>query len=505
MLMHGLVIAGAERHPDRIAFRWIDRDRTLTYAEAALAMQRMAGALASLGVQKGDRVSVIAHNGLDYLVAMLGAWRLGAIAALVNVRFADELNSYLADHTPRVVVYTHDMGEAVRRAKGAGPSRLVCMDGPQDGALSLPELMAAGLPAPADPADETAIAHLSYTSGTTGRPKGACLAHEPTVRAARCIGERLRIRPDDVSFGPTALSSSYQLVANLLPQLSAGATINVMGQWTQSSGWAAVDAVGATMFIGNPPLLSDLLAESRVKGHPPGRLRFALSGGGAVPPTLKRAWRDELKIPLVESYGQSELGGFVALGYPELEPDNAKLLRIGPPPPDKEVVVCDSEDRPAPLGQTGELRLRGGFMAGYWNKPEKTAEATRGGLLRTGDVGFLDADGCVTLRGRRSELIEVGGVTWFPRDIEEALQRIRGVKLAALIGLPDAVLGARPAAFVTLEEGHHLAGSRLKEAIVGKVAYDLAPLTVTVVDELPMTPTGKIAKAELAAARRAEF
>jgi acyl-CoA synthetase (AMP-forming)/AMP-acid ligase II len=504
MLMHGLVLAGAERHPDRIAFRWVERDRTLTYAETAQAMQRMAGALASLGVQKGDRVTLFAHNGLDYLVAMLGAWRLGAIAALVNVRFVDELDYYLADHAPKVAVYTHDMGEAVRRARGARPIRLVCMDGAQDDALSLPALMAAALPAPADPADETAVAHLSYTSGTTGRPKGACLAHEPTVRAARCIGERLRIRADDVSFGPTALSSSYQLVANLLPQLSAGATINVMGSWAPAAGWAAVDEVGATMFVGNPTLLADLLGESRIHGRPPGRLRFALSGGGPVAPTLKRAWRDELKLPLVESYGQSELGGFVALGYPELERDDGKLGRIGPPPPDKEVIVCGLDDRPLANGQAGELCLRGGFMAGYWNQPDKTAAATRGGLLRTGDVGFVDSDGCVTLRGRRAELIQVGGVTWYPRDIEEALQRIRGVRLAALVGLPDAVLGSRPAAFVTPEEGHHLAGGRLKEAIVGQVAYDLAPLTVTVVDELPMTPTGKVAKAELAAARRAE-
>ncbi len=506
MLMHALVIAGAERHPDRIALRWVDRDRALTYAEAVAAMERMAGALASLGVQKGDRVTVFAHNGLDYLVTMLGAWRLGAIAALVNVRFADELADYLADHTPRIVVYTHDMGEAVRRAKAAAGStaQLVCMDGPQDGAHALPELMNAGFGAPPDPAEETAIAHLSYTSGTTGKPKGACLAHEPTIRAARCIGERLRIRADDVSFGPTALSSSYQLVGNLLPQLAAGATINVMGRWSQATGFAAIDAVGATMFVGNPPLLEEILAESRAKGHPPGRLRFALSGGGPVPPTLRAAWRDELKIPLVESYGQSELGGFVALGYPELEPDDAKLMRIGPALPDKQVIACDLDDQPLRPGQPGELCLRGGFMAGYWNKPDKTAEATRGGWLRTGDVGFLDADGYVTLRGRRAELFVVKGVTWFPRDIEEALQRIPGVKLAAVIGLPDAVLGARPAAFVTLEDGHHHKGGRLKEQIVGKTPYDVTPLTVEVLDALPMTPTGKIAKAELAASHRLE-
>ena len=159
-------------------------------------MERMAGALASLGVAKGDRVTIFAHNGLDYLVAMLGAWRIGAIAATVNVKFANELGFYFADHTPKAVVYTHDMGEAVRcAAKGLAPApRLICMDGPQAGAHSLPELLGAALKAPADPGDETAIAHLSYTSGTTGKPKGACLAHEPTVRAARCIGEHLIIR-----------------------------------------------------------------------------------------------------------------------------------------------------------------------------------------------------------------------------------------------------------------------------------------------------------------------
>ena len=146
--------------------------------------------------------------------------------------------SYLADHTPSVVVYTHDMVEPVQRAARAiGTVRhLLCMDGAQPGALSLPELMNAQLPAPADPADETAIAHLAYTSGTTGKPKGACLAHEPTMRAARCIAERLpRLSAADHSFGPTALSSSYQLVANLLPPLSRGASVHVMGKWTPNS------------------------------------------------------------------------------------------------------------------------------------------------------------------------------------------------------------------------------------------------------------------------------
>lgn len=501
MLMHRLLTIGAERHPDKPAMHWIDRDRGLTYAEAVAAMDRMAGALHDLGVAKGDRVSVFAHNGLDYLVAMLGTWRIGAISALVNVKFADELTDYFADHTPGVVIYTHDMEGPVKAAMEAVATirHRICMDGPQEGALSLPALMEEALPAPPDPGDEGAVAHLSYTSGTTGKPKGACLRHEPTVRAARCIGERLRLRGDDVSFGPSALSSSYQLVANILPPLAVGASLNVMGRWTRETGYDALLARGATMLVANPPILDDVLQESRTRRGPPPRLRLGLSGGGPVPPLLKAAWRDGLRLPLVESYGQSELGGFVGLGYPELEPDDAKLGRVGPPLPDKEVAILNSHDQVLPAGEIGEITLTGGFMAGYWDRPEKTAEATRGGRLRTGDLGLIDADGFVTLRSRRAELVEVAGRLWYPRDVEEALMAQPGVALAALVGIADPELGQRPVAFVTAASGATLDPDRLKAALDGAVAYDLAPLVVRLVPDMPMTPTGKIAKAELRA------
>jgi acyl-CoA synthetase (AMP-forming)/AMP-acid ligase II len=501
MLMHQVLIDGAQRTPDRLALHWVDRDVALTYEQAVAHMEHMAGALASLGIGKGDRVTIFAHNGMDYLLAMFGAWRLGAVAALVNVQFAVELDYYLADHTPSVVIYTHDMVDAVRRAaKGVGTLRhLVCMDGPQDGALSLPELMKAQLTAPADPGDEDAIAHLAYTSGTTGKPKGVCLAHEPTMRAAKCIAERLRITGADGSFGPTALSSSYQLVGNLLPPLSRGASVHVMGKWTQRTGWAALDNSNASLLIANPTLLGQVLTESRAQGRVPGRLRAGLSGGGPVPPTLKKFWRDELKLPLVESFGQSELGGFMALGFPELVTDDALVARVGPPLPDKEVRIVDSNRVSLPHGRIGEIELRGGFMVGYWGRPDKTAETIGTGWLRTGDLGLIDRDGFITMRGRRSELIETDGVLWFPRDVEEAFCTIDGVAQAALIAVADAAYGQRPHAFITLLPGASLSAEALKSAIAGRVSYDIAPLRVSVVADLPMTPTGKIAKGELAA------
>jgi acyl-coenzyme A synthetase/AMP-(fatty) acid ligase len=460
-------------------------------------MEHFAGALHHLGVHKGDRVTIFAHNGMDYLIGLFACWRIGAIAALVNVRFADELDYYFLDHKPSVVIYTHDMADAVRAAAATVLTIrvLVCMDGAQPGAESLPALLDAKLRAPPDPRDEGAIAHLSYTSGTTGRPKGACLAHEPTMRAANCIAERLRISSDDVSFGPTALSSSYQLVGNLLPPLHRGATVNVMAHWTQAGGWDAIERTQASILVGNPTLLTELLIEARARGGMPGRLRLTMSGGAPVPPTLKRALRDEWKLPLAESYGQSELGGFMALGEPILAPDD-KLGAVGTPLPDKEVRILDAEGSECPIGEVGEVCLRGGFMKGYWGKSEKTAEALRGGWLHSGDAGTMDRDGYVTMRGRFAELIKVDGRTWFPRDVEEALCTQSGVKEAAVVALPDSKFGERPVAYVTLTDG---AADlvKLKRAIAPLVPYDLAPLTIQSLPSFPMTPTGKIAKAEL--------
>ena len=502
MLMHHLLLQCAQRTPERPAFTWVERNATLSYAQAASAMLDMAGALSSLGVSKGDRVSIVAHNGMDYLVAMLGIWRLGAIAALVNVKFSDELDYYFADHTPSVVIYTHDIGQAVRNAAENVSSirHLVCMDGAQEGAHSLPELLAAKFVPGEDPEDELAIAHLSYTSGTTGRPKGACLAHEPTIRAVRCIAERLRLRAPEVSLGPTALSSSYQLVGNVLPSLAQGVHSHVMSKWTPSSGWEALNACGAALLVANPVLLQDVLTQSIQRGRAPAGLRLGLSGGGPVSPTLKRAWRDRLGLPLVESFGQSELGGFMALGYPELEFDDAKLGRVGPPLPDKDVWIAGAQGQRLPVKQVGEIQLRGGCMRGYWNRPHATAKAiggTRGDLLQTGDMGWMDADGFVTMRGRRSEILHINGQDWFARDVEEALCNQRSIRQAALVGIPHTTLGTQPTAIVTLQEGEVAAAldlDALKRDLQAQVTADLSTLRIEIMKELPMTPTGKIAK-----------
>jgi acyl-CoA synthetase (AMP-forming)/AMP-acid ligase II len=429
---------------------------------------------------------------------MFGTWRLGAICALVNVQYADSLDYYVNDATPRVLIYTGDHLPTIdrHRASLACVEHYVCFDGPQEGAISWADLLnGAGTPPP-DRVEDTDVAHLSYTSGTSGAPKGACLAHEPTMRATRCIAERLRLRASDVSLGPTALSSSYQLVANLLPVLHAGGTSCVMSRWSAEAGWDAAEALDATVLAANPTVLRDLLEESGRRGRAPNRLRLGLSGGGPVPPDLKRAWHDELERPLCESYGQSELGGFVGLAAPDDPWADERVPSCGRPLPDKEVRALDDDGAEVPVGSIGELCLRGGFMSGYWNRPDKTSETLRGGWLHTGDVGFVDSEGYVFMRGRLSERLLVAGEHWYPRDVEEVLLRHAAVREAALIGVPGED-GHRPLAFVTLRAADDVEAGEL-EAFVGASGARVPPGTkVEIIAEMPMTPTGKISKAEL--------
>jgi acyl-CoA synthetase (AMP-forming)/AMP-acid ligase II len=497
MLLHRLLWDGADRHPDRPALVWADRQRSVTYAEAVALTEQAAGALAELGVGRGDRVGIFAHNGLDYLAAMFGAWRLGAISTHISVLYADTLDYYVNDSRPSVLVYTHDMLPALERHRAAMPSihHYVCMDGPPEGAVSWPDALAAAGPPPELAVEETDVAHLSYTSGTSGPPKGACLAHEPTARATSCIAERLRITGDDVSVGPTSLSSSYQLVANLLPILHRHGTCAVIGRWDPATGYDQVAELGGTILAANPPILSGMLSESRARGAVPPGLRLVVSGGGPVPPELKAGWRDDFAIALAESYGQSELGGFVGLGSPDL-PTDARLAACGRPLPDKEVRVVDDAGDEVPIGQLGELVLRGGFMVGYWDRPEKTAEALRDGWLHTGDVGFVDADDFVFMRGRLSERLTVGGVHWYPRDVEEALLRHPAVAEAAVVGFADGA-GHRPVAFVVATDGEVPAGEVLAGVAGDLPTHDVSALSLRVLDAMPMTPTGKISKAQL--------
>ena len=303
MLLHHLLAQGAAHHPEKTALGWVKRDRSLSYAEAAEATDRVAAGLATLGVERGDRVGVFAHSGLDYLLAMFGAWRAGAVAALVDLSRADGLDRYFGDCRPKVVIYTHDYFDAVDRHRAALDSveTYVCFDGAQPGALDWAEILGCAQDPPGDIAEEADLAHLSYAADDNGRPAGLCLPHEPTLGAAGSLAELLGIGADDVSLGPTPLSGGYQVVANLLPALSVGATCWVMNNWSAEGGPEVVDRLGVTGLAADPAVLTAARAEAGTRrGGLPDSLRLVLAEEGAAPADVKRAWQEDLGIRLGE-------------------------------------------------------------------------------------------------------------------------------------------------------------------------------------------------------------
>ncbi len=498
MTFNDMLRRAAWRLPDKTFLYWSDKNRSMTYAQGDQVSDQVAGALAALGVEKGDRVGLFAHNGLDYVMAMFGIWKLGAISAHISVLQADNLAYFVNDSEPKVLIYTGDMHPVSERDRPKMPSvqHYVCYDGAKDGSHDWSALIKSASKRPTVDVSNEDPAHLSYTSGTSGKPKGAVLAHGVVARATHCIAERLGLSSADVSFGPTSLASSYHLVANLLPGIHRGVTIGMISKWNAEAAWEEMDQRGVTAFPSNPLLLTDILNVSRQKGRKPKALRIGVSGGAPVLADLKRAYQDELGVILVESYGQSELGGFVALGYPRRE-EGDRLAAIGAALPDKEVWIADEQGKEVPSGEPGEMILRGGFMWGYWRMAEKTAETLRGGWLHTGDMGRMDSEGYIHMLGRWSERIVSRGKVIFPRPMEEALYRHPAVRYVAVIGKPDSKAGALPKAVVALYEGKSATPDELLKHCRAQLGAENTLVEVEIIPEMPMTPTGKIAKAEL--------
>lgn len=500
MTLNDMLRRTAIRLPNKTFLHWVDKDRSLTYGEAVEATEKVAGALWELGVRKGDRVGIFAHNGLDYIMAMFGAYRIGAISCHINVLQAEDVAYFAQNATPKVLIYTHDMFPVIDKNRAAMPSieHYLCMDGEQEGAQDWNAVVAAAGKAPEVEVTADDGAHLSYTSGSSGAPKGALLAHGPTARASHCIAERLQITSSDVTLAATSPASSYGLVANLLPSIHRGATMGLLSRWNMSNAYDDMENRGVTVFPANPLLFDELLTECRSRGKKPSALRVCPSGGAPVPLDLKKAFIDELGVFLVESYGQSELGGFVGLGYPKRE-SGEQLTAIGPPLPDKEVRIMDENDREVPNGEPGEMCIRGGFMMGYWHMPEKTAEALRNGWLHTGDMGRMDAEGYVHMLGRWSERIVSNGTVIFPRSMEEGLFAHPAVQYAAVIGTSDEGAGELPKAIVSLNQGQTASSEELLAHCIELLGNAKSPVSVEIIDEMPMTPTGKIGRAQLQA------
>ncbi|HYR96420.1 MAG TPA: AMP-binding protein [Candidatus Binatus sp.] len=449
--------------------------------ELAARVEARARALADAGVRPGDRVALLLPNSLACAESLLAVAGTGAAAVPINLRWtAAEVDRLLADAEPRVLVAAEGRVAALGRLEHCPP-------------LLSPDAMRAAGSAPAAPGpDDPAL--ILYTSGTTGRAKGAMLTHRNLVSNARVIAAWLRLGPTDRFLMVMPLFHANAIMLGLLTPLLAGAGTVIAERFRAPAFWASVDRYRPTTAGTVPTMLAMLLAlpEPSVP-FARSSLRFLLTGSAPVPADLLRAFEARFGVPVIEGYGLTE-----CTCRATFNPIDGRRRPGSCGLPLEPLRIVDAEDRDVAPGEIGEIVLRGPHvMRGYFRDPTATAAALRGGWLHSGDLGRIDPDGFVHVVGRASEMIIRGGENVYPREIEETLLAHPDVAEAAVVGAPDALYGEVVWAFLVSRADGTLDEGSVARWCSERLADFKRPARITIVPELPKGPTGKILKAPL--------
>jgi long-chain acyl-CoA synthetase len=492
----------AARRPDDPALA--DGDRVCaSWAEFAA---RTAGAAASLrdhfGLSPGDRIAIVMRNRPEYLEALYAVWHAGLVAVPVNARLHRDEIAYILDHSESAVAVT-DAGHAgdVESLVGTVASLKAAVVAPGERWDRLTASSPARLVGrrPEDPA------WLFYTSGTTGRPKGATLTHRSLLMATLSYFADIDpVMPQDSVLHAAPLSHGAGLYG--LPHVARGA-VSVVPR----SGGVDGDEIAALLgrwpgmsFFAAPTMVKRLAGDRAIADADLSHLKTIIYGGA---PMYLADLEDALAVfgpRLAQIYGQGEAPMTITALSKADHADRTHprwrdhMQSVGVPRTDVEVRVVD-DGRELPVGEAGEVVVRGDVvMAGYWNSPDATADALREGWLYTGDIGSFDADGYLTLRDRSKDLIISGGMNIYPREVEEALLRHPGVRAAAVVGRPDAKWGEAVVAFVVVADRvTQPSAEDLDRTCLGRIARFKRPKDYRFVDALPTNNYGKVVKREL--------
>ena len=482
------VISTTAQHGARAAVR-LD-DLVLTFSDLERHSARVAGWLRAQGVQPGDRVGIMLPNAVEFPVLYYGALRAGAAIVPMNPLLkAREVQHYLSDSGARLVFASESAAqEAAAAALQVGTECRIVTGRLLDEATSWPVIREV------EHREDDHTAVILYTSGTTGTPKGAELTHANMRRnAAVTASTLLALEPDDVVMGCLPLFHSFGQTCALNAAVLVGACVTLMPRFDPVTALNMIERDRVTVFEGVPTMYTALLHAGAGVADT-STLRLCVSGGAALPVEVLRGFAETFSASILEGYGLSEtspVASFNRLGH-------AKPGSIGYPVDGVQMRIVDADGTDAPSGEVGEIVIRGhNVMKGYWNRPDATAEAIRGGWLRTGDMGVMDADGFFFIVDRKKDLIIRGGFNVYPREVEEVLYEHPAVLEAAVIGLPHATHGEEVAAVVVLKPAATAGTLELRDYVRERVAPYKYPRHLWFADALPKGPTGKILKREI--------
>jgi long-chain acyl-CoA synthetase len=508
--------------PGAVAIRYFDG--VLTFADLDAASDALAVGLAEAGFAPGDRMGLYVQNDPAFVIGLLGAWKAGGAAVAINpMNKARELTYLLTDSGATALLCLEELYTSVAREVLPGTqvrTVVTCSaldrqsrDDPRvlgdverdrpEGTLDLEELVAthAGRePAPASlTGDDVAI--LTYTSGTTGVPKGAMNTHANMVFNACAYRDWMRLTPDDSVLGVAPLFHITGLVGHVAVALLVPCPLVLAHRFHPEVVLEAIREHRPTFTVGSITVFIALSGVPGVGREDFTSLRTIYSGGAPIAPAVTDSFEEKTGRYIHNIYGLTETNSpshAVPLGRRAPVDPNSGALSVGVPVYNTVVRILGEDGAELPLGEVGEIATSGPqVVPGYWGKPEATAESLPGGELRTGDVGFMDEQGWFYLVDRKKDMINAAGYKVWPREVEDVLYGHPAVREAAVVGVPDEYRGESVKAFVSLKPGSSVTPEEVIAFARERMAAYKYPRTVEVVEELPKTTTGKILRREL--------
>jgi long-chain acyl-CoA synthetase len=455
------LVTAAKTFPERPAVR-LD-DTAWTYAQLDEKSAEVAGFLRGQGILPGDRVALQLPNVIQFPAIYYGILRIGAVVVPMNPLLKErEVDYYMSDSGAKLLI---------------------------DPAGATTPFGAADFEVTDRSEEETAV--ILYTSGTTGKPKGAELTHANLSRNASVnVRTLLRLRENDVVMGCLPLFHSFGQTAAMNSAVSVGASITLIPRFDAAKALEVIARDKVTIFMGVPTMYAGLLHHPAREGADLSSLRLCVSGGASLPVELLRGFEAAFGAKILEGYGLSETSPISSFNHPDRE---RKAGSIGTPIEGVEMKLVNV----SPEG-VGEIAIRGhNIMRGYWNNPSATAEAIPDGWFRSGDLARQDDDGYFYIVDRAKDLIIRGGLNVYPREVEEVLYEHPAVAEAAVIALPHGELGEEIGAAVALKPGMSATPEELSAFVKERIAAYKYPRRVWLVDELPKTATGKILRREV--------
>jgi len=487
--------ASARQRPDHVALKL--NDFKLTYAQLDRAARGVARGLREKGLQPGDKVALMIPNVPEFTIGYFGILYAGCTVVPLNVLLsAPEVTYHLQDSEARLLVAHPFFAEPARKGASDAGVPLVISSGDANAAESL-VAMAQGAPIElvhATEATDTAV--ILYTSGTTGKPKGAELTHSNLFLNCAFVVPRLVPQgPEGVALATLPLFHSFGQTCIQNATIAMGGTFTLLPRFGPEEALEIVQRDKVTLFAGVPTMYFALLNHPGADKYDFSTVRFSMTGGAAMPVEVMRAFEEKYPVKILEGFGLSEtspVASFNVLDKPRVPGS------IGYPVWGVEMAIFDDNDVALPDGEPGEIVIRGhNIMKGYWKRPDATKEALRSGWFHSGDIGVRAPEGYYTIVDRKKDMIIRGGFNVYPREIEEVLYGHPAIVEAAVVGLPHESHGEEVKAVVALRPG----AQATAEEIIGWCKERLAaykyPRVVEFREALPKGPTGKILKREL--------